>query len=266
MNSQITKFEGQDIKVKTDRGITLINLVCTARICGMTFISAKVGRNYETVRWNRIKEKLKLISKSTNLDKQYLAEINYILKEIENTDDRNLIYMSTWTTKRLALECHSQTAMRYKNFLVTLDENREKEDMNNGVLMVGQIVNQIIPTLTEQLALQVVPVITEAKNQVNNMAKLMHDQADIYDQDRKELMELMGMKSANIKKLTDKLKSKINSLYGFTPMADHHVYIKAKNKVFNQFDVIKWEDISTTKYNEVYAYIDGFEKNDLGIY
>jgi len=264
MNNQITKFEGQDIKVRTDKGIMFINLANTAKICGLT----RNQNGYTKIRWtNRgVTEKLRLIAKSTDVDKKYLAEINYILNEIENTDDRNLIYMSTWLTKRLALECHSQTAMRYKNFLVTLDETGKREDMNNGVLMVGQIVNQIIPTLTEQLALQVVPVITEAKNQVNNMVKLMHDQAEIYDQDRRDIMTLIGMKSAHTKKLTDKLKSQINKIYGFTPMADHHVYIKAKNKVFNQFDVIKWEDIAAAKYNEVYAYIDGLEKSDLGIY
>lgn len=260
--NQITKFDGQDIKVKTDKGITLINLTCTAKVCGLI----RNDRGTKRVRWVDVKNKLDSIGKNYNDEsssQNIKSEINYILNEIENTDDRNTIYMSTWLSKRLALECHSQTAMRYKNFLVTLDEKVKNSNMNKSVAMVGQIVSQIIPTLTEQLAIQVVPVITEVKNQVNTMAGLMHDQASIYDQDRENIESLIGLRSVNTKRLTDKIKDKLYNLYGFTPKASHHIYKRAKNKVFNEFDVIKWEDIPVSKYNAVDAFIDGFEKNDF---
>lgn len=41
------------------------------------------------MRWNRIKGRLKNFL-STDMDKQYLEEINYVLNEIENTDDRRV--------------------------------------------------------------------------------------------------------------------------------------------------------------------------------
>jgi hypothetical protein len=147
--NELTKtFEGQPIKVKTDRGNTLINLANTARICGMITV-AKSGN--EVIRWSRVKERLEIIKNGIgeNMPTQILEEINFILSEIENTDDRNTIYMSTWLTKRLAVECHSPKANAYKNFLVTLDESVRNEETNKSVLMVSQIVNQIIPTITE---------------------------------------------------------------------------------------------------------------------
>ena len=36
MNKEIQLFEGQQVKVKTDEGTTLINLVHVAKCCGLT--------------------------------------------------------------------------------------------------------------------------------------------------------------------------------------------------------------------------------------
>lgn len=202
---------------------------------------------------------------NSTTEKIYKTEIAFTLSEIENTDDRNTIYMSTWLTKRLAVECHSQTAMRYKNFLVTLDEQHKTEDMNSSVVMVGQIVNQIIPTLTEQLAIQVVPILTETQKQVDRMSTLMKVQADMYSQEREDMKSMIGLRSINVKRLTDKLKLKLNDLYGFTPNAAHHIFQKSKSKVFNKFDILKWGDIPINQYNAVYAFIDEITKDDLGI-
>ena len=125
MSKEIQLFEGQEVKVKTDEGTTLINLVHVAKCCGLT----REQNGYLKIRWTNkgVTEKLNLI-KSTDVDKKILEEIAYILDEIENTDDRNSIYMSSWLSKRLAIECHSEKANRFKNWLVSLDEARE-----NGV-------------------------------------------------------------------------------------------------------------------------------------
>jgi hypothetical protein len=49
IEKSVTKFfEGQQVKVKTDKGKTLINLACTARVCGLTTVAK--SRN-EVVRW-----------------------------------------------------------------------------------------------------------------------------------------------------------------------------------------------------------------------
>ena len=126
MNNQIKSFEGQDVRVQTDEGVTLINLVHVAKCCGLNKFETRVGRTTESIRWSRLKEKLNGISSGdTDLSPKIKEEITYILDEIENTDDRNSIYMSSWLSKRLAIECHSEKANRFKNWLVTLDEARE---------------------------------------------------------------------------------------------------------------------------------------------
>jgi hypothetical protein len=68
------------------------------------------------VRWKGdrgVTGKLKIIM-DTNVSEQKKQEIVSILDEIENADDRNSIYMSSWLSRRLA--------MKYKNYLVTLRE------------------------------------------------------------------------------------------------------------------------------------------------
>lgn len=138
--NEIKLFEGQEVSVTTDKGIKLINLAHTAKICGL--IIRDNTRNTERIAWkgNRsISDKLSKIHESLEKSEceanasqincsKYLQEITYILDEIENTDDRNSIYMSSWLSKRLAIECHSEKANRFKNWLVSLDEARE-----NGV-------------------------------------------------------------------------------------------------------------------------------------
>ena len=189
------------------------------------------------------------------MDKKYLEEITYILDEIENADDRNSIYMSSWLSKRLALECHSEKANRYKNFLVSLDEAREngKLPMNTETL---QALQTSLPALTELLTC-LVPAIGEVKNQVNNMAGLIHDQTVIYDQDREDLKSLIGFRAINTKRLSGKLKEKLSDELGTNITASNYQYIKAKEQIFKMFGVIKWEDIPANKYNAVYAFIDG---------
>ncbi len=264
-------FENQEIKIETDKGEVLINLASTAKVCGLVGVSTKDGGKYNFVRWSRVKEKLTTIYQSIECGKSSLPriikEINYILDEIENTDDRNTIYMSTWLSKRLALECHSEKAMRYKTFLVTLDESREDnqaEYSTESVVLAQNIVQAIIPTMATEIINQFTPMITETKRQINNMSRLMYDQSTIYDQDREELKDLIGLRAVNTKRLTDKLKEKLTDIYGFSVTASSNLYVLAKSKVFRCFQVIKWEDIPVTKYNTVDAFIDAFEKSDIG--
>lgn len=145
MNKEIQLFEGQEVKVKTDEGTTLINLVHVAKCCGLT----REQNGYLKIRWTNkgVTEKLNLI-KSTDVDKKILEEITYILDEIENTDDRNSIYMSSWLSKRLAIECHSEKANRFKNWLVSLDEARE-----NGVF--ERIKDTNINMISDRLAFMI---------------------------------------------------------------------------------------------------------------
>ncbi|APC85819.1 hypothetical protein [Clostridium botulinum] len=241
--NEITTFEGQEVKVKTDKGVTLINLAHTAKCCGLI----REDRGYSKVRWIDIKNKLKLIGKNC-VDEGSSKEIQYILDEIENTDDRNTIYMSGWLSKRLALECHSEKAMRYKNFLVTLDETREQGQLQSvsqetvlqlaqGMQMIGQVVQGMQTAMT-------------------NIETYVKDSIQSKDLQIEKTMNLIGFRSINTKRLSDKLKEQLSEHLGIAVNASSNVYRRAKGKIFKEFKVIKWEDIPVSKYNTVHAFIE----------
>jgi hypothetical protein len=248
-------FESQEVKVKTDKGVTLINLASTARICGLT--KNKNGVIY--IRWTDkgIAEKLKIIS-STNVESKYKTEIQYILDEIENADDRNLIYMSSWLSKRLAMECHSEKANDYKTFLATLDEARENSEIISS--------NSVDPQTVLQLAQGVQLIGTVVQSMQSSMIQIQEyvkDSINSKDLQIEKTMDLIGLRAVNTKRLTDKLKEKLFQIYGFNVTGNDPLYANAKKKVFKHFKVIKWEDIPVTKYNAVDAFIDGLEKDEL---
>jgi hypothetical protein len=263
-NELVQMFEGQEVKIVTEEGNTLINLVHTAKACGLTK-TANSGN--EVVRFDRVKQRLSNIKSCPDVGTDKITEIEYVLDEIENTDDRNSIYMSSWLTRRIAMECNNDKAMNYKNFLATLDEKFSKGQLsiqaNNMQIatMVSQVMNQVLPTLTKELATQFLPMIQETKEQVNNMASLMHDQSTIYDDDREELKSLIGLRSKNTQVLTNSLKDKLSSLTDTSITAKSTLYIKYKEKVFKEFKVCNWESISVSKFNAVHAYIDSLEIN-----
>lgn len=247
--NEIKLFEGQEVKVKTDEGVTLINLVHVAKCCGLNKFETRVGRTTESIRWSRLKEKLNLI-KSTDMDKKILEEITYILDEIENTDDRNSIYMSSWLSKRLAIECHSDKANRFKNWLVTLDEARE-----NG---------QIVQANRLQLDESVVTNMNLIAQNMNFMSKAItgikeyvQDSIQAKDKQIDDIANLIGIRSKNKSDLIQIVKNTLVKKYNLTHInSSMEVYKRAKAKIFKEFNVTKWEDISATKYNAVQAFIE----------
>lgn len=259
---QIMLFENNEVKVRTDEGNVLINLVHTAKCCGLTKI-AKSGN--VVVQWKNgekgIYGKLNKL-RATEVAQEIKDEIDYVLNEIDETDDRSSIYMSSWLSKRLAMECHSEKAMQYKNFLATLDEKREQGllapqmDMNALSNIVSSTVQNIIPSMVKEITEQFAPIVIKSKENVDNMRQLMHDQSTIYDQDREEIKKLIGFKSANTKAMSLKLKEVLSDKFGENIKATSDIYIRYKNKVFSEFNVSKWEDIPVLKQSSVFAYIE----------
>ncbi|WP_346961793.1 hypothetical protein [Clostridium sp.] len=244
--NNIKLFENQEVKIKTDKGITLINLVHVAKSCGL--VRKNNGGQGIKVRWDDIKKKLDIIKVGDSTPSKMQEEIPYILDEIENTDDRNSIYMSSWLSKRLALECHSERANRFKNFLVTLDEEREKGNLNieqtsqiaflaENMQMMGQVV-QGLQTFTLGL-----------KEYVQDSIQAKDYQID-------QIAEMVGFRAVNTKRLSDKLKEILTEKHGNHINASSLEYQNAKKKIFKEFDVIKWEDIPVNKYNTACAFIE----------
>ena len=145
---QVLQFEGQEIKVITDKGVELFNLSNSAKVLGIT---KKLGNGREKVNWktgsSNVFSKLQSIrSGGTNTPPQYIEELNQLLEDIENVDDRKTIFASQWVTSRLAMECRNDKAMRYKNFLATLDEAYSKGELqqnNNALMQFGDMAQQM---------------------------------------------------------------------------------------------------------------------------
>ena len=154
------------------------------------------------------------------------------------------------------MECHSDKAMQYKNFLATLDEQREQGLINTGtqdlVNMVTNTVNAIIPQIVQQF----VPIIQESKEQVEQSRKLLVDQANIYDADRNNLREMVGMKGINVTYATNRLKLVLSDYLGEKIKATNDIYREAKLRVLCSLDCAKWEDIPLNKINELNDKID----------
>lgn len=252
--NEVKLFEGQEIKVITDEGKVLVNLSATSKACGIT--REKNGKNI--VLWFRVKEKLNgLYSGTQNIAPQYIEEINYLLNEIEETDDRSGIYMSTWMAKRLCMECNNDKAMAYKNFLATLDDNREKSLSQpnaqfDAVQAVTNAVNNIIPTIIQQFT----PLIQEANQKVEESRQLIESQHEKNINDTNNIKELIGLRSSNVKHLTDRLKTILSKHYGENINATDNRYKVAKTNILNRFNTSKWEDVAIEKYTNVCKLID----------
>ena len=252
--NKVVQFEGQEVKVITDEGKVLINLVATAKACGLI----ELKNNKEYVSWKSRGGIVSKINKilSGNCTKEIQGEIKYTLEEIENTDDRNSIYTSSWLAKRIAMECHSDKAMQYKNFLATLDEQREQSLINTNsddmVNMVTNTINAIIPQIIQQF----VPMMQENKKQIEQSRALLVNQANIYDEDRDNLRTLVGMKSANVTYLTKKLKMVLSDFLGEQIYANDDLYRESKFRILDKFNVGKWEDIPVNKLDDLYKTIE----------
>lgn len=246
MNNKITRvFDGQEIKVITDEGKTLINLAHTAKCCGLI----NLDRGTERISWknrNGVSDKLKKIY-GADAPQEVKAEIDFILDEIENTDDRNSIYMSSWLSKRLALECHSEKAMKYKNFLVTLDE-----DFQNGKLFKDdnstelELVNQQLGLMNQQVG-GVIKEVKKVSSRVDNLELNI----PLFNVECKELQSLVR-------------KTGINSLGGYrTPAYKNNslrgkVYSDIQRQLKREFGVKRYEAIKRCQFEKAKEIIQAY--------
>ena len=232
-----------------------------AKACGLT---NKKGNGTIIANWkggnSNIVSKVNLINGSPDVPPTIKSEIIYVLDEIESTDDRNSIYISSWLAKRIALECHSDKANKFKDFLVTLDEKRESGELETSnqqlTTIVTDSINAILPTLISEMTNKLIPTVIQAKKSVDDMTSLMNTQITIHDNERNELKEMIGMQSRNTKELTDKLKYELEQKYREKITAKDTFYINAKNRIFSKYRVSRWEQIPVLKYSDVFASIE----------
>ncbi|WP_252225100.1 MULTISPECIES: hypothetical protein [unclassified Clostridium] len=251
-NEQLVLFNNEEVKVVTDKGETLINLANSARVLGLARkddgrICWKGNRSvYDKL--SKIRSSLVNSTGATNAAENIL-EIDYILSEIENTDDRNSIYMSQMLTSLLAMNCNNDKAMQYKSWLAQLDEKYSKGELANGnqIEQLGNIANQI------NLVASTMGQIGQA---FVGLQEFVKDSIQVKDSQIDNIRELCGMKSANTIKLSKYLKEHLEIIFKRKLWATSYEYKEAKQNIFEFFNVTKWENIPIEKYKKVHQYID----------
>lgn len=258
MNENLILFEGKnEIKIRTDKGETLINLTNSAKVLGLT----KVDNSRNTVRifWKgnrsvydkllKILEKLDIPTCGTNAPQNCKEEIQYVLDEIDNGEDRNTIYMSRWLTSMLAMECHSPKALEYKSWLATLDNKYSKGELsnNNQIIQLNAITNQIN---------MVASTMTQIGQAFVGIQEYVQDSIQSKDKQIDDIKELIGFKSINVSKLTRNLKIKVEEKYKMKVWQNTKEFKEEKEKLFIEFNVVKWEDIPVEQYYKVNNYIN----------
>lgn len=257
---RVLNFEGNEIKVRTSAGIELFNLANSAKVLGLT--RKDNNRGTERIMWkgNRsLYDKLSKISSTldktecgANAPQEYIDELVQLLQDIEETDDRNSLYCSRYLTSRLAMECHSDKANAYKDWLAQLDERYSKGELTNGnqIEQLGNIANQmnLVASTMGQIGQAFV-----------GLQEFVKDSIQAKDFQIDNIKELCGMKSANTMSLSKCLKEHLETIFDKKLWANSYEYKEAKCNIFKVFNVSKWEDIPIEKYKEVQNYI-----NDLG--
>ena len=249
LGKQLELFEGQEISITTDKGVKMINLANSARVLGLTTIGANGNLK---IRWKTkgVSEKLTKILECTDVHQKenddLINEITYILDEIENTDDRTSIYCSRYLTSRLAMECHNQKATEYKDWLSKLDEKVSEQhslsvDQRMLTNLVTETINNVVPSLTENIVKTFAPVVAESKQAVEDMRNML------------------GSRNRTTQVYGKKLIEKECSFYGrriFGTSLEHRLN---KDKVYNHFNVTSFDDIPIVKSYEVINYIETME-------
>lgn len=241
-----------------------INLVDVAKCCGLT--RKKNNKNY--IRWmgnsNSVVEKLKRILSTPNgVPEENKEEIKNVLEEIENGDDRNTIFISSWLAKRLATECNSETANQFKNWLVSLDCAREEIEKQTGVtlqdlLSIQQQVNTMSQLMNKTVD-TVVSIVEQQTEVVDKQTNIINQQAEEYKKDREELKEFIGLRAKQVKELSHQLMIKVCSAYGRKIYASSYAWEINRDKLLNDNGYYRWEDIPVNEFEKMKRKIMDFK-------
>lgn len=121
---QVLQFEGQEIKVITDKGVEMFNLANSAKVIGLTTIGANGKLK---IRWKTrgITEKLTNILRNKNINEKGKNEIEYVLNKINSGDseERKDIFISIELLLNLCLECKNEKSRMFYSYL--LDTNKD---------------------------------------------------------------------------------------------------------------------------------------------
>ena len=242
----VREFGSKEVRWSND---DKLNLVDVAKCLGITRVNNQ-GKEY--VKWNNNKDrnnicgKLNYILSREGTPTQIKEEIEEVLFEIENGDNRNNIYISNWLAKRLATECNTDIAHEFKSWLVSLDCAREEIEKGNNYINQQQFVEyqNLINGAITTIAQQTVEI-------VGKQTELINQQAEEYKKDREELKEFIGLRAKQVKELSHQLMIKVCSAYGKKIYASSYAWEINRDKLLNDNGYYKWEDIPVNEFENM---------------
>lgn len=123
------------------------------------------------------------------------------------------------------------------NMPMDLDLANRMLNLAQGTQVIGQVVQGLMTT-------------------IGGLKEYVQDSIQVKDKQIDDIAAMVGIRSKNTHRLINKLKDVLLNKYREYLKADDIRYINAKNLVFREFKVYKWEEISITQYNAVEAFIE----------
>ncbi|MCE9654682.1 ORF6N domain-containing protein [Clostridium celatum] len=118
-----------------------------------------------------------------------------------------------------------------------LDLSNQMMNIAQGTYQMGQVVQGILQS-------------------IGTIQTYVQDSIQAKDSQIDKAMSLIGLRSKNVSSLISKLKEELYKSKGELVQANDIEYLKAKNKIFKEFKVTKWEEIPIGKYNAVHSFIE----------
>lgn len=118
-----------------------------------------------------------------------------------------------------------------------LDLANQMMNIAQGTYQMGQVVQGLLQS-------------------IGTIQTYVQDSIQAKDHQIDKAMRLIGLRSKNVSSLISKLKEELYKRNGIVIQANDIEYLKAKNKIFKEFKVTKWEEIPIGKYNAVHSFIE----------
>lgn len=118
-----------------------------------------------------------------------------------------------------------------------LDLANQMMNIAQGTYQMGQVVQGILQS-------------------IGTIQTYVQDSIQAKDSQIDKAMSLIGLRSKNVSSLIAKLKEELYKRNGEVVQANDIEYLKAKNKIFREFKVTKWEEIPIGEYNAVHSFIE----------
>lgn len=184
--------------------------------------------------------------KSMMMESEYTTERGRKYKEYLLTRDGFSLLVMGFTGSRALewklkyIEAFNKMEQAIKNpfpQMQNLDLANQMMNIAQGTYQMGQVVQGLLQS-------------------IGTIQTYVQDSIQAKDHQIDKAMSLIGLRSKNVSSLISKLKEELYKRNGIVVQANDIEYLKAKNKIFKEFKVTKWEEIPIGKYNAVYSFIE----------